>query len=77
MVLFLFKEIDDDGLIFYVVDLECCVWVVGLVVWYVWLCQVVFVDKWVVLVFLVYLIKYVCIGNVVGLDILVSVVVLL
>lgn len=38
MVLFLFKEIDDDGLIFYVVDLECCVWVVGLVVWYVWLC---------------------------------------
>ena len=65
---FSFKEIDDEGLIFYVPDPERCARVAGLAVKYATLRRVSAPDKRVALMFSAYPTKYSRIGNAVGLD---------
>ena len=65
---FSFKEIDDEGLISYVVDPERCARVAGLAVAHAQLRNVAPADKRVAVVFSAYPTKHGRIGNAVGLD---------
>jgi cobaltochelatase CobN len=65
---FSFKEIDDEGLISYVPDIERCARVAGIAMRQAQLRRIVPADKRVALVFSAYPTKHARIGNAVGLD---------
>ena len=74
---FSFKEIDDEGLISYVPDVERCARVAGIAVRHARLRSIAHSEKRVALVFSAYPTKHARIGNAVGLDTPASAVVLL